>query len=408
MRIEQPVANGLSTDHPVPGLPFVDDSHLPLQDGKGIERHGRHDHNPGWGRHDADRSQPERWTAFTDDQFNLTWAWGVRTEPGYGRTVLLYHSADATIMHTVQPRPGDPLAFRAGGYWWDGDQWYRPLVILDRSTDQDVASPVSDAATVSAADYTATQPGDRLQGTLLDITEFTPRVVSDKQWRHELAVWQAHRPADGLATDRCVVDVAAAELQPDALMSTSAAAREVGLSRAEVDTAIQDSGFGRAQRFPFPQAHTPRTGSPRWSRPVLRDWAWEHRRARPAPVIAHLQSEQSHPDSEALLYVLRKAVVHEIQGEPDLEIRLSLGLPFEKMIGWLLRAEPTLVEALFGDLTRELRETTDMADKNIAEMLTDATYAGLEFTPGPQPDDDHDTAVDEFLRRTLPPSIRNH
>jgi len=114
MRIEQPAANGLSTDHPVPGLPFVDDSHLPLQDGKGIERHGRHDHNPGWGRHDADRSELERWTAFTDDQFNLTWAWGVRTEPGYGRTVLLYHSADATIMHTVQPRPGDPLAFRAG------------------------------------------------------------------------------------------------------------------------------------------------------------------------------------------------------------------------------------------------------------------------------------------------------
>src|SRR5699024_11428058 len=136
---------------------------------------------------------------------------------------------------------------------------------------------------------------------------------------------------------------------------------------------IQDSGFGLAQRFPSPQAHTPRTGSPRWSRPVLRDWAWEHRRARPAPVIAHLQSEQSHPDSEALLYVLRKAVVHEIQGEPDLEIRLSLGLPFEKMIGWLLCAEPTLVEALFGDLSRELRETTDMAGENIAAMLPDAT-----------------------------------
>jgi len=88
--------------------------------------------------------------------------------------------------------------------------------------------------------------------------------------------------------------------------------------------------------------------------------------------------------------------------------RLNLGLPFEKMIGWLLRAEPDLVEVLFGDLTRELREATDMADQNIAEMLTEATYAGLEFTHGPQPDDNHDTAVDEFLRRTLPPSIRNH
>lgn len=29
----RPLANGLRTDHPVPGLPFVDDSHLPLDDG---------------------------------------------------------------------------------------------------------------------------------------------------------------------------------------------------------------------------------------------------------------------------------------------------------------------------------------------------------------------------------------
>lgn len=118
MRIEQPVANGLSTDHPVPGLPFVDDSHLPLQDGKGIEKHGRHDHNEGWGRYDDDRNNRARWAAFTDDQFDLSWAWCVRHEPGCGRTVLLYHSEDADIMHPVLPQArGGPWRL-AGTYHW--------------------------------------------------------------------------------------------------------------------------------------------------------------------------------------------------------------------------------------------------------------------------------------------------
>lgn len=169
----------------------------------------------------------------------------------------------------------------AGGYWWDGHTWYRPLVILDRATERNVATPVPDAVTVSASDYVADQPGDAAQRTLVDITEFTPRVVPDNQWQHELALRQEYRPADGLVTDRCVVDVTVAELHPDELVSSSAAAREVGLSRKQVQAAIQGSGSGRAEWFPSPQAHTPRIGF----LPVLRDWpltAGEHLRARPA------------------------------------------------------------------------------------------------------------------------------
>lgn len=44
MRIELPVANGIRTDQPVPNLPFIDDSHLPIHDGQAIEAHGRHDY----------------------------------------------------------------------------------------------------------------------------------------------------------------------------------------------------------------------------------------------------------------------------------------------------------------------------------------------------------------------------
>ncbi|MEU6541496.1 hypothetical protein [Streptomyces sp. NPDC047000] len=36
----RPVANGTSTDHPVPGLPFINDGRLPLDNPDAIERTG--------------------------------------------------------------------------------------------------------------------------------------------------------------------------------------------------------------------------------------------------------------------------------------------------------------------------------------------------------------------------------
>ena len=35
------VANGLRTDHPIPGLPFADDAHIPVEDSAAIEAIGR-------------------------------------------------------------------------------------------------------------------------------------------------------------------------------------------------------------------------------------------------------------------------------------------------------------------------------------------------------------------------------
>jgi hypothetical protein len=37
----RPVANGLRTDHPVPGLPFLNDERLPLDNPDATERTGR-------------------------------------------------------------------------------------------------------------------------------------------------------------------------------------------------------------------------------------------------------------------------------------------------------------------------------------------------------------------------------
>jgi hypothetical protein len=38
----RPIANGLRTDQPIPDQPFVDDAHIPVDDGHAVEAVGRH------------------------------------------------------------------------------------------------------------------------------------------------------------------------------------------------------------------------------------------------------------------------------------------------------------------------------------------------------------------------------
>lgn len=400
MRIELPVANGIRTDHPVPNLPFIDDSHLPLHDGQAIEAHGRHDYNAGWGRYDCDRNDERRWSAFTNDQFNLKFSWVVRHDPGYGRTVLLYADGAESIMHEVSPREGDPLVYRAGGYWWDGKTWHRPAFVYDRSTEQPVVTAVPDATSITAADYLTKHPGNPDRGKLADITTFTPAAVGENQWAHDLAYWAASRPSDGQALEQCIVDVSAAELEREALLSKSQAARETGLSRTEINEAMNAEGGGRAERFPLPQQHTPHTGSPRWSKPVLREWLWERQRAHPEPVVEHLRRGKEHPDAEGLLYTITSAALWQMQQSNDLvgpSHTCSLGLPLERVIGWIVTEQPHLAEALFGDIVRGAREKLSLPDTTITQTLRDAVHWGI-------PDEDEDGALEEFLQRTLPPS----
>lgn len=403
MRIELPLANGIRTDHPVPNLPFVDDSHLPIHDGKAIQAHGRHDYNAGWGRYDSDQTDRRRWCAFTNDQFNLSFSWVVRHDPGFGRTVLLYASGDETLMHDVSPHDGDPLLFRAGGYWWDGKSWHRPSIIFDRATERDVAVPVSDAVSITAADYMTTDPGNSDKGRIADITSFVPGTVKNSQWTHDLALWAARRPQDGQPLEQCVVDVVAGELEWDALMSKSTAASFCGLSRDEMKEALSAPGSGRASRFPFPQRHTPTTGSPRWSKPVLQDWLWERQRDRPEPVVEHLRRDIACPDADQLLYTITSAALWRMKESYDpVTQSCAFGLPLERMIGWVVTEQPQLAEALFGDIVRSARDQLDLPDGTIEETLRDAVRFGI-----PEGDEDKDDsgALDEFLRRTLPPSL---
>ncbi|MGW4033948.1 hypothetical protein ACWEFL_32415 [Streptomyces sp. NPDC004838] len=113
MHTLRPLANGLRTDHPVPDLPFVDDSHIPLDDPRELEAVGRNRGDGRWGRYDLER-QAGGWRAFTTDPLRHDLAWCVRHHPDHGRSVLLVRDADAAVMHTDWH--GGPLLFRAGGY----------------------------------------------------------------------------------------------------------------------------------------------------------------------------------------------------------------------------------------------------------------------------------------------------
>lgn len=401
MRIELPVANGIRTDHPVPNLPFIDDSHLPIHDGQAIEATGRHNYNDGWGRYDCDHTDERRWNACTDDQFNLSFAWLVRHDPGYGRTVLLYATGDTAIMHEHNPQDGDPLLHRAGGYWWDGKTWHRPAVIFDRSTDRTVVTPVPEATSITATEHLTRHPGNPDKGKLADITTFTPGDTDDHQWENDLALWASRRPEDGLPLDQCIVDVSAPELEPDALVSQSAAARELRLSRADIKKAINTSGGGRATRFPFPQRHTPLTRSPRWSIPVLREWMWERQRTHPEPMVEHLYRGHPRPDTDALLYTITTAVLWKMQQVHAPAHGYNLGLPLETMIGWIVSEQPHLAEGLFGEIARRARQELDVTDEALAQLLWRAVHWGTRTNT-------EDEQIKEFLRRTLPPSLSRH
>ncbi|WP_280220387.1 hypothetical protein [Nocardia neocaledoniensis] len=161
MQTAVPVANGLSTDHPIPDLPFVDDSHIPTHDARAIEAIGRLPGQPTWARFDWPRAAEwtkSPWWAFTTDPRRTDLAWCVRFHPGLGRSVVLVDNAAAGQLH--EQWSNEPLLFRAGGYWWDGSHWFRPAQLWDGVAERFVNRAVPMATTVTAADLLTDRPID--------------------------------------------------------------------------------------------------------------------------------------------------------------------------------------------------------------------------------------------------------
>lgn len=263
------VANGLSTDHPIPGLPFVDDSHIPADDPRAVEAIGRRHGTDTWGRHDPVRDRDGGgWIAWTTDPLRYDLAWMVRWHPDHGRSVVLYRDADAAPAGTVYLE--GPLLFRAGGYWWDGKTWFRPDQVVDLAHEGYFHRPVPGAVTVTAASLLAAGPGDPGRGTLLQVIDVDPDAPYTGTWDDDLALWADRRPGADLAA--AVVSLTAPELAADRLVGVPEMASITGIAAS---TLRAYASRGEAD-LPLPQAVL--GGRALWSRPVADEWAEARRR----------------------------------------------------------------------------------------------------------------------------------
>jgi hypothetical protein len=280
------LANGLRTDHPIPGLPFVDDSHIPVEDARAIEAVGRREGGETWGRTDDAHPlhQGSGWVAYTTDPGRHDLAWVVRWHPVHGRSVILYRDDEDALGAYGAFRDG-PLLFRSGAYWWDGAAWYRPAQVFDWASEHYVRRPVPSAATVTAADVLA--GGDPGRGAIAGVAPFDPDAPYTGRWEDDLALWAARRDGDGLA--RCVTGLTAPELAAESLIGTPELAEVTGISPS---TLRAYASRGEAE-VPLPQAVI--AGRSLWSRPVAQEFA-EKRQRSPDGVDAVGSAPGGHGD----------------------------------------------------------------------------------------------------------------
>jgi len=280
------VANGLRTDHPIPGLPFADDSHIPVEDSAAIEAIGRHPGGKTWGRDDLARPRGHAgWVAYTTDPGRHDLAWVIRWHPDHGRSVVLYRDDDAVSAYTDYV--DGPLLFRSGGYWWDGTAWYRPAQVIDWAGEDYYRRAVPGAATVTAANVLAAGVADPGRGAVLDVAGIDLDAAYEGRWNDELALWAARRDGQGL--DRCVVGLTAPELAAENLIGASDLAEITGIAPSTLRAYIARSEAD----VPLPQVVI--GGRSLWSRPVAEEWA-EQRQRDPDAVDAAVSAPNRYGD----------------------------------------------------------------------------------------------------------------
>lgn len=273
----RPVANGLRTDHPIPDLPFVDDAHLPLDDPTALEVLGRHEDADSWGR--EDRCPDGGWVAFTTEQSRRDLAWMVRWHPQRGRSVILYRDEDAAEAHTEFETA---VLFRSGGYWWDGDTWYRPAQIWDRAREQYVRRPVPGATIVSANDLLHTG-GDPRKGRVLTLGGVNLDAPRSARWLDDLAGW-ASRWQGERSLSECVVRLSAPELIGDELVGVTEFAQIGGIAASTLRAYIA------RRESDIPQSQATVGGRSVWARPVAQEWAEQRRHVSVADTVSSVHN----------------------------------------------------------------------------------------------------------------------
>ncbi|MGW5214332.1 hypothetical protein ACWEQO_24820 [Streptomyces sp. NPDC004051] len=446
----QPIANGLHTDHPVPGLPFVDDSHLPVDDPAAVEAIGRHEEGGTWGRWDKDRQVEGAWLAFTTDPIRQDLAWVLRYHPDQGRTILLVPDKDASPWHSSWWGP--QLLFRQGGYWWDGTTWYRPDQIWDTPSERFERRPVKAATTITAADL-LDDNAHPAGGRLLKVANVDLEAPVPDSWNDHLALWASRRPRNARPLSQCVVRLSAPELAADQLIGVAEMAQIGNIAASTLRAYI-----ARNQRdVPPPQATV--NGRNLWARPVAMDWA-EGRDRSPESAAARLATEDDLPiglaelrqqltrrffgalwerpdwrkrwalrfrtekavqevadelalsvaadtdsiiDAHDLAATVRHAILDEFASGKELDESLGdtgpttfygITTPVAKMLDWIIRHHPRtahyLIGEIIGDAERRFAIPRDVSAESIRTAL------GLDSTL-PRP------VRLEFLERALPP-----
>jgi hypothetical protein len=279
----RPIANGLRTDHPIPDLPFVNESHIPVDDPTAVEAVGRYKGEGMWGREDsASIYGGEGWAAFTTDPVRRDLAWCVRWHPAHGRSVVLYRDDDAAGVH--QAWEGQALLFRAGSYWWDGATWYRPSQVWDTAGEDYYRRPVPAATTITAADLLDGR-GDPERGRVLEVIDVDTDAPYTGRWSDDLALW-ASRRKDQASLPQCVVKISAPELTGDQLVGVAELAKIGGIAASTLRAYISRNEGD----VPLPQANV--SGHNVWARPVAEEWA-EHRRRSPDGVTEVMSTDRA-------------------------------------------------------------------------------------------------------------------
>ncbi|MGL4743938.1 MAG: helix-turn-helix transcriptional regulator [Dermatophilaceae bacterium] len=244
---------------------------IPVEDGAAVEAIGRISESGMWGRTDPMRARDGEeyidagWKAFTTDPDRRDLAWVVRYHPAYGRSVWLVHDEDASSLYSLLE--DDVVLWRSGGYWLGhhGGCWHRPSQIFDWTTQRYVSRAVPGAGTITAAGQLGEpRAGRALSVQHIDLNDLGP--LARGEWERQLGIWAGSRPADGLAIDRCIVDLTAPELSASQLLNIPEAAAVAGLNVGTLRGYISRG----ENEVPAPQAVV--GASMVWSRPVIDQW----------------------------------------------------------------------------------------------------------------------------------------
>ncbi|MFE1782426.1 hypothetical protein ACFW9F_07500 [Streptomyces sp. NPDC059506] len=385
----QPVANGLRTDHPVPGLPFINDERLLLDNPDAIERTGRNQGEGLWGR--TDRLRGGGWVAFTTETKNRDYAWAVHQHPEHGRTVLLIRDKDMSSLHHDWMYGGNGFLYRHGGYWWDGACWYRPQQIVDLAYEGHEARAVAGAVTVTAIDVLA-RPATSHTARVAKIADFTASEGPLPHWREHLALWASHRKPGSRPLDQCIVDLQAPELDPACFVDRAGLAQ---IAELELED-LPHPKHGRKD-LPLPQAET--AEGPRWSRPVAHDWAEQYHRTHGPEKLLSATTTFGTDQPRGLVddhNRLTKIIADSLQDAEDRkknrlftrgsstnQEELAAHLAWWPAVAMndgtdgfipLTSVRTTIVEAVLGGLARDAKDTDDSKSVFLGDIMADVVH----------------------------------